>query len=115
MLYIDRDQDGAITGRFANAQFEGQEFLADDHPDLAAREMADALVEMRTERNRRLAATDFALLADNPGGLTATELDKVKAYRVALRDLPAGTADPTTPAWPALTATIQGKLGLGAE
>lgn len=44
--------------------------------------------EIRGERNRRLAETDYLALSD------VTLADNMKAYRVALRDLPANTSDP---------------------
>ena len=49
---------------------------------------------LRDERNRRLAETDYLALAD------ATLTDEMRAYRQALRDLPANTADPANPVWP---------------
>ena len=52
------------------------------------------LQQLRTERNARLAETDYLALAD------ATLTDEMRAYRQALRDLPANTADPANPVWP---------------
>jgi hypothetical protein len=49
---------------------------------------------LREERNKRLAETDYLALSD----LTLT--DEMRAYRQALRDLPANTADPANPVWP---------------
>ena len=49
---------------------------------------------LRQERNRLLAETDYLALAD------ATLTDEMRAYRQALRDLPANTADPANPVWP---------------
>ena len=64
--------------------------------DAAAIEVAAefAAVALRRERNKRLAETDYLALAD----LTLT--DEMRAYRQALRDLPANTADPANPVWP---------------
>ena len=50
--------------------------------------------QFRAERNRYLAETDVWVLADR----TATP--EQLAYRQALRDLPANTADPTNPVFP---------------
>jgi len=50
--------------------------------------------DLRRERNARLAETDYLALAD------ATLTDEMRAYRQALRDLPANTADPANPVWP---------------
>lgn len=64
--------------------------------DAAAVEVAAelALRDLRRERNRFLAETDYLALAD----MTLT--DEMRAYRQALRDLPANTPDPANPVWP---------------
>ena len=66
-------------------------FVARDneHNDALEKNAPDhAWVVIRRERNNRLAATDYFSLND----MTLT--DEMKAYRVALRDLPANTSDP---------------------
>lgn len=50
--------------------------------------------KLRYQRNRLLAETDYLALAD------VTLTDEMRAYRQALRDLPANTADPANPVWP---------------
>ena len=74
--------------------------------DLTADEIAEReafqrdvlpLMQLRTLRKRRnqlLAETDHLALAD------ATLTDEMRAYRQALRDLPANTDDPANPVWP---------------
>ena len=52
------------------------------------------LEQLRTERNARLAETDYLALSDS------TLTDEMRTYRQALRDLPANTADPANPVWP---------------
>lgn len=59
--------------------------------ELAAEFAANAL---RFERNRRLAETDYLALTD------VTLTDEMRAYRQALRDLPANTTDFNNPVWP---------------
>ena len=54
----------------------------------------EVLKTLRTERNARLAETDYLALADS------TLTDEMRTYRQALRDLPANTADPANPVWP---------------
>ena len=54
----------------------------------------ETLKTLRTERNARLAETDYLALSD------ATLTDEMRTYRQALRDLPANTADPANPVWP---------------
>lgn len=50
--------------------------------------------ELRQQRNRLLAETDYLALSD------ATLTDDMKTYRLALRDLPANTSDSANPVWP---------------
>ena len=52
------------------------------------------LRSLRFERNARLAETDYLALSDS------TLTDEMRAYRQALRDLPANTTDPANPVWP---------------
>ena len=65
---------------------------------------------LRSERDRRLAATDFLLMPDYP--LSDDQRAVVQAYRQALRDLPAQEGAPwdgggeTTP-WPELPAGLK--------
>lgn len=49
--------------------------------------------ELRSQRNRLLAETDYLALVDS------TLTDEMRDYRQALRDLPA-TTDPANPVWP---------------
>jgi hypothetical protein len=55
----------------------------------------DAWTNLRNERNALLTNSDWTVLADSPTPTAAW-----KAYRQALRDLPANTTDPTAPDWP---------------
>jgi hypothetical protein len=57
-------------------------------------EAAKPWEDLREERNRRLAETDWWASSD----LTMT--DEQKLYRAQLRDLPATTKDPANPTWP---------------
>ena len=52
------------------------------------------LQDLREERNRRLAETDYLALSD------VTLSTEMAEYRQALRDLPANTSDPANPTWP---------------
>jgi hypothetical protein len=54
----------------------------------------DNEANLRSTRNRLLAETDYLALADH------TLSAEMTAYRQALRDLPANTADPANPVWP---------------
>ena len=55
---------------------------------------AQPLVELREQRDRLLAETDWWASSDRT--MTAEQT----AYRQALRDLPATTTDPESPVWP---------------
>jgi hypothetical protein len=54
--------------------------------------------QLRTERNRRLAATDWTQLAD--AHLSQEKKDAWAAYRQELRDLPDELTDPLSVVWP---------------
>ena len=53
-----------------------------------------AMATLREKRNRLLHESDWWASSD----LTITQAQK--DYRIALRDLPANTADPASPVWP---------------
>ena len=59
-----------------------------------AKVAAQPLADLRGERNDKLAETDWL------GNSDVTMSDEWKAYRQALRDLPANTSDPSNPTWP---------------
>ena len=60
---------------------------------------ASNLSNLRTERNLKLADTDFYALSD------VTMSSAMRTYRQALRDLPANTTDPANPTWPTMPAS----------
>ena len=64
--------------------------------DAAAIEVAaeQTLASLRRQRNQLLTETDYLALADS------TLTDEMRAYRQALRDLPANTVDPANPVFP---------------
>jgi hypothetical protein len=55
--------------------------------------------ELRTERNKRIAQTDYLAIPDFPHA-TEEVRQAWLDYRQALRDLPANTTDPENPVWP---------------
>jgi|TARA_R110000822_G_scaffold75510_2_gene181659 hypothetical protein len=59
-----------------------------------AERLSGQLESLRFERNELLAETDWMAASDR------TMTDAQTAYRQALRDLPANTTDPASPAWP---------------
>ena len=60
---------------------------------------AQPLKELRQERNRRLAQTDYLFTSDFPHA-TPEKKQEWFEYRQALRDLPTATEDPVNPVWP---------------
>jgi hypothetical protein len=52
------------------------------------------MFDLRYQRNNLLSETDYFALADS------TLTDEMRAYRQALRDLPANTSDPANVVWP---------------
>jgi hypothetical protein len=67
----------------------------EDKTDYSAIRTEMAWSALRSERNRLLATSDWTVLGDSPTPTAAW-----KAYRQALRDLPANTADPLNVVWP---------------
>lgn len=71
---------------------------------------AELFQQLRAERDRRLAATDYLLMPDYP--ISDEQRAVVQAYRQALRDLPAQSGAPWdgggegTP-WPELPAGLK--------
>ena len=61
-------------------------------------EAAQPMVDLREERNRRLAATDWEIVKHKELGTNIPTA--LKTYRQELRDLPANTSDPANPSWP---------------
>ena len=90
--------DGAVTVR----------------PEKPAPTEAELFQQLRAERDRRLAATDYLLMPDYP--LDDTLKGAVQAYRQALRDLPSQEGAPwdgggeATP-WPEIPSVLQEQQG----
>jgi len=65
--------------------------------EMTAEQMQRAsFVDLRFQRDRRLAETDWTQGADVPDAIKS----KYTEYRQALRDFPENTADPDNPTWP---------------
>ena len=76
-------------------------------PEKPAPTIEELAVSVRTERNKRIAATDYLVMPDYP--ISQEKLEEIKAYRQALRDLPQEPGfpwnspdDPACP-WPVLS------------
>ena len=79
----------AATGEITEVEVSAEEIK--EREDTAK---AEAPANLRARRNALLAETDVYALADR------TLSDEMRAYRQALRDLPANTSDPLNPTWP---------------
>jgi len=66
---------------------EAEAYKRDERP-------VELMAALRRKRNQLLTETDYLALAD------VTLTDEMRAYRQALRDLPANTEDPANPVWP---------------
>jgi len=63
MSYIDRNQDGRITGKYANPQFEGQEFQESAELWVDPKEAILAQIKsLETEKMMPRATREFMLL-----------------------------------------------------
>jgi hypothetical protein len=67
---------------------------AEIQDEIARLEAEQPWKELRQQRNRLIAETDYLALSDS------TLSADMAAYRQALRDLPANTTDPANPVWP---------------
>lgn len=88
-MTLKRIIHNGATGEITEVDLTAEEIKARE--DAAP---AIALNTLRETRNFLLAETDVYALSDR------TLSDEMKAYRQALRDLPANTSDPTKPTWP---------------
>jgi len=85
MPYVQRDKAGAITGRFANAQpGYAEEFLAEDHPEIAALEKASEDAESNRAILSQLQANDLKAVRALVEGDTE-RINAHKAEQAALR------------------------------
>lgn len=95
------DDEGELAHELYDHEPEGGSPLPDGvvTPDTLGAKIAEVRVseawrELREERDRLIAETDWWASSDRT--MTAEQT----AYRQALRDLPANTVDPANPVWP---------------
>ena len=88
MTWVDATDDTEFGG-----SWDGTSFGPAD-PRTDAEKTEDAWEKLRHKRNLYLTQTDWWTVVDR------TMTDEERAYRQALRDLPANTTDPTNPTWP---------------
>ena len=89
---------GIIGGDLANLIWHSTEIdqpsVAEIEAEMSRLQSLIPMKELREERNRRLAETDYLALSD------VTLSEDMRTYRQALRDLPDNTSDPANPTWP---------------
>ena len=80
---------------------EGYEKPPKEEFEAKLQELIDAQPwnELRTERNKRIAQTDYLAIPDYPHASEEAKQAWLD-YRQALRDLPSNTTDPSNPVWP---------------
>ena len=77
---------------------EGDQVTLVEDPVKVQAKTAQAWRDLRSQRNARLAASDFTQLQD--AHLSAEKKSAWFAYRQSLRDLPENATDPTNVTWP---------------
>jgi hypothetical protein len=94
LLYPNAVRVSNVYGAFDS---DGNQ-IAVDEAAIAAKaaelEIDQQWKELRLERERLIAETDYLALSDS------TLSTEMATYRQALRDLPANTTDPANPVWP---------------
>jgi hypothetical protein len=94
-LPVPEDADMDILGVESDGQ-GGFTFVID--PQKVAARTSSLWSQLRTERNARLAASDWVALSD--AHLSQDKKDAWFAYRQELRDLPESITDPVQVTWP---------------
>ena len=91
-ITVTFNQSGHIDGQNYFLKWDGSKIIKDDDA-LTAYQTAEKWKRIRSDRNVRLAETDYLSLKDN------TLSADMKTYRQALRDVPKQT-DPDNITWP---------------
>ena len=88
MTWVDATDDTEVGGTWDGTSFGPRDTRTD------AEKTQDAWERLRQRRNLYLAQTDWWTVSDR------TMTDEERAYRQALRDLPANTTNPSNVVWP---------------
>lgn len=75
--------------------YDGRYFVAGHAPTMPQEEV---VTQIRAERDRRLAETDWYMMPDYPSN--PQNLEELKVYRQALRDIPKQEGFPRDVRWP---------------
>ena len=101
-LFIDDDSTETLYNTFESVKVvDGKDVDVKPDKDIFNSKWKELLLkDLRAERDRRLATTDWVTLKAYS---TSTPVPEAWAtYMQALRDLPATTEDPANPVWPAV-------------
>jgi hypothetical protein len=90
--------EGLSWSDVKGVQAEDGSVTLEADPAKVQAKLDQAWTQLRAERNRRLAATDWVALAD--AHLSQDKKDAWFAYRQELRDLPESITDPVQVTWP---------------
>ena len=99
---VQKLSPGSECSFFSDGSIEWHVLVGTKPTDEQIQEEVDRIIadipweELRNNRSRLLAETDWTQGADVPVGIKTT----YQSYRQALRDLPANTSDPANPVWP---------------
>ena len=74
MAFVGRREDNSIYGLWTVKQFDGQEELADDHPDVVAFRMPRPPIDLSDVDNLSKALKALALCVAQVGGLTVLQM-----------------------------------------
>ena len=99
-LFIDDDSTETLYNTFESVKVvDGKDVDVKPDKDIFNSKWKELLLkDLRAERDRRLATTDWVTLKAYS---TSTPVPEAWAtYMQALRDLPANTEDPANPVWP---------------
>lgn len=86
------------THRYVNGEFVQRDDAADINAERQALRLQSQWAHIRTERDARIAKTDWTQLPDSP--LNSEQIEAYKAYRQALRDIPQSQPSPREITWP---------------
>lgn len=97
LITEETDEVGFVDGSYSSVTYKVVEgsVAHKSAEEIEAQDVQQAWVQLKSERSRRLFATDWTQVSDAPVDHQAWAV-----YRQELRDLPENTTDPRNPVWP---------------
>ena len=103
--YVQRFADGE---RFREKRGVDNSWMLEKIPEKTEEEkLAEAAEQIRSKRDSLISDSDYLLASDYP--ISAKDLEVVKAYRQALRDVPQQEGFPLDVVWPELPSILANK------